>query len=497
MRLKTYSTALLFLALNANEPNNTPNNSLEQPNTPATFPSSPSSEPNNLPNPMRNTTPSPNVFDSPSQAPIPNDDSAKTLSASGIDESKFKEDEDIEQAKKMMDLHAIQNSFFDKDRLLQDNHLNILYNAGDTYRIRLRYAMTTTFIFDEDNIIYVSLGDPTGFEVSYPNNEQYALNNVLIIKPLLIGVDSNLTVIGSSGKVYTFYIFSTTFTSKKNPLLSVFVSSNRKIGTIDVGDKNKKKDQASGIKTNTLFTNDSFKKIDYSSKEIDDGKFVKIGDEVNHIYIEKSKISRGYIQKPKSKRTWWSLWLYKRPLKPSKDIQAFEIFDDGKYTYFKFNRDLSVFKFPYPYKVVDKYDSPINSKIVGNYIIAEDVSDKWTLRLGDEYVCVHKLKYEQYIKYLKSNLRTNERLDNKDFLSQIPQVNPKLERQKEVQKIKDYVSKPKISKQIERPTQKTLYKTKKGIKHCPTLCPPIEKKKTIQEKNNPSKTNPLKTKAKQ
>lgn len=40
----------------------------------------------------------------------------------------------------------------------------------------------------------------------------------------------------------------------------------------------------------------------------------------------------------------------------------------------------------------------INSRVVGNYIIAEDVSKKWTLRSGKEYVCVRRDKH----KYQKS-----------------------------------------------------------------------------------------------
>ncbi|MDU9775131.1 TrbG/VirB9 family P-type conjugative transfer protein, partial [Helicobacter pylori] len=68
------------------------------------------------------------------------------------------------------------------------------------------------------------------------------------------------------------------------------------------------------------------------------------------------------------------------------------------YTYFRYDRDQAFSKFPYTYKVVDGYDNPINSRVVGNYIIAEDVSKKWTLRSGKEYVCVRRDKH----KYQKS-----------------------------------------------------------------------------------------------
>ncbi|GAA7590835.1 hypothetical protein JP0030_10190 [Helicobacter pylori] len=320
----------------------------------------------------------------------------------------FKEQENKEKAKQLMDLKALQSVYFSKNRKLQDNNFNVLYVAGNTNKIRLRYAMTTTFIFDNDPIIYVSLGDSSGFELTYPTNDHYDLSNMLVIKPLLIGVDTNLTVVGASGIIYTFYLFSTTYTSKFQSYFSVFVSNKRAIGKLNILSKNKleKREQEQWAKTETN-TNSSnkqdkqkldYRKINYESKEIDDGKFIRIGDEVNHIFIEKAKINRGYLQKPKHKRTWWSLWLYKKPSDDALDIKALDVFDDGKYTYFRYDRDQAFSKFPYTYKVVDGYDNPINSRVVGNYIIAEDVSKKWTLRSGKEYVCVRRDKH----KYQKS-----------------------------------------------------------------------------------------------
>ncbi|GAA8171608.1 hypothetical protein HpDR147_06660 [Helicobacter pylori] len=317
----------------------------------------------------------------------------------------FKEQENKEKAKQLMDLKALQSVYFSKNRKLQDNNFNVLYVAGNTNKIRLRYAMTTTFIFDNDPIIYVSLGDPSGFELTYPTNDHYDLSNMLVIKPLLIGVDTNLTVVGASGTIYTFYLFSTTYTSKFQSYFSVFVSNKRSIGKLNILSKSEleKREQEQLAKTETDNSNKQdkhkldYRKINYESKEIDDGKFIRIGDEVNHIFIEKAKINRGYLQNPKHKRTWWSLWLYKKPSDDALDIKALDVFDDGKYTYFRYDRDQAFSKFPYTYKVVDGYDNPINSRVVGNYIIAEDVSKKWTLRSGKEYVCVRrdKRKYQK------------------------------------------------------------------------------------------------------
>lgn len=40
------------------------------------------------------------------------------------------------------------------------------------------------------------------------------------------------------------------------------------------------------------------------------------------------------------------------------------------------------------YKVVDGYDNLVNIRIVGDYIIVEDVLVKWILRLGKDYLCI-------------------------------------------------------------------------------------------------------------
>ena len=143
---------------------------------------------------------------------------------------------------------------------------------------------------------------------------------------------------------------------------------------------------------------ENYKSIEYDAIEEDDGEFITIGDNINKIHIDKSKIKRGYIQAPKTTRSWKTLWLKKLESPDSVKIQAIDIFNDKDYTYFKFDREDAMSKFPVVFKVVDGYDNPVNVKIVGNYIIAEDLSEKWTLKMGDEYVCVRMLQKPQVVR---------------------------------------------------------------------------------------------------
>lgn len=306
---------------------------------------------------------------------------------------------------KMVFLDAVQKHFWNPNRKLQDNNINILHRDGDTHKIRTRYAMITTFIFDNDRIAEIILGDPNGFEARQIPNPKWNLSNILTIKPKLIGIDTNLLVIGESGTIYTFYLFSTHFTNRRDPAFSVFVSKDRRIGKIamenleDVSKSNaefkraknakKHKDTSPYITQNTNDMPDT-RKIPSAVIEEDDGEFLTIGDKVNKLHIDKSKIQRGYVQKPKSTRSWKRFFIAK-PSRASIAMQAMDIFNDKDYTYFKFDQTDSNSKFPVVFKVVDGYDNPVNTKIVGNYIIAEDLSEKWTLKMGDEWVCIERL----------------------------------------------------------------------------------------------------------
>ncbi|WP_283491882.1 TrbG/VirB9 family P-type conjugative transfer protein [Helicobacter pylori] len=389
------------------------------------------------------------------------------------DETKESDENNDSTLKPMTNFNAIQNNFFAKNRSIKDNAHFIHYTIGDTFNIRLRYAMTTTFIFDEP-IAQVVLGDDIGFSTKMlGEDKEHLISNILLIKPLQIGVDSNLTIIGKSGKVYSFYVFSTTYTSSKNPALMVYVSSkeyfkhftsskketNKEIKTTHntpnknaktshnapkkiakklpiIKEQNQKSKNPTTTKTaianaplplnrfktpsypvsNALansrkasenfkvisngaktfkehrHSQDEMKYVDYSAQIKDDGKFIRIGDNVNHIYINKKKMEYGYVIIDKKKRKWYCLWMCKKVVKSKyKDDLPTQIFNDEQFTYFKFNRSNARSKFPVVYKVVDGYDNPVNSRVVGDYLIAEDVSNQWNLKLGKAYLCIEKI----------------------------------------------------------------------------------------------------------
>ncbi|RVZ90441.1 conjugal transfer protein [Helicobacter pylori] len=287
----------------------------------------------------------------------------------------------------MQDLNAIQGSFFDKNRSKMSNTLNIDYFQGQTYKIRLRYAMATLLFFSKPISDFV-LGDKVGFDAKILESN----DRILLIKPLQIGVDSNISVIDSEGKIFSFYVFSTTFTSSKHPNLQVFIEDKNYYSNAFLKPQKENKENKENTLENDLANNKPLKEETKEKEETKakEEETITIGDNTNAMKIVKKDIQKGYKALKSSQRKWYCLGICSKKSKLS--LMPKEIFNDKQFTYFKFDKRLALSKFPVIYKVVDGYDNPVNTRIVGDYIIAEDVSAKWTLRLGKDYLCIRFVK---------------------------------------------------------------------------------------------------------
>lgn len=246
----------------------------------------------------------------------------------------------MKAAARMKNLHAIQQRFFHKKYSGFENTKHLSYEENKTQKIRTRFAMATTLIFPSKISSYI-LGDKVGFEIEELPN----LDNALAIKPTLIGIDTSLTVFTSDKKMHTFYLFSTDYKNAKDPDLIVHVDSNNALNSQNLSTDKKDKD------------------------------FLIIKDGIAELKVKKNEIYANYIQKA---------------LKRNSFLMAEEIFNDKQFTYFKFDKERMP-QIPTIFVVVDKQDSPIETKIIGNYIIAETTASKFTIRLGDSYICVERL----------------------------------------------------------------------------------------------------------
>ncbi|MGL2376259.1 TrbG/VirB9 family P-type conjugative transfer protein [Helicobacter pylori] len=285
----------------------------------------------------------------------------------------------------MQDLNAIQGSFFDKNRSKMSNTLNIDYFQGQTYKIRLRYAMATLLFFSKPISDFV-LGDKVGFDAKILESN----DRILLIKPLQIGVDSNISVIDSEGKIFSFYVFSTTFTSSKHPNLQVFIEDKNYYTNAFIKPQKENQENMTENAPKDAQKNNKPLKEEKEETKTPEEEVIIIGDNTNAMKIIKKDIQKGYKALKSSQKKWYCLWACSKKSKLS--LMPKEIFNDKQFTYFKFDKRLALSKFPVIYKVVDGYDNPVNTRIVGDYIIAEDVSAKWTLRLGKDYLCIRFVK---------------------------------------------------------------------------------------------------------
>ena len=201
-------------------------------------------------------------------------------------------------------------------------------------------AMATTLIFSTKIDSFV-LGDELGFKVEELSN----LDNALAITPKLIGIDSSLTVFTNDKKIHTFYIYSTNYKSSKDPDLVVYIDD------------------------------DNAKNQTQAEKQKEEEKYLIIKDGIAELKVKKDEIYDNYLQKA---------------LQRNKALLAEEIFNDKQYTYFKYDKERMP-QIPSVFVVIDGQDSPIQSRVIGNYLIAETTAKKFTIRLGNSYVCVERL----------------------------------------------------------------------------------------------------------
>lgn len=245
----------------------------------------------------------------------------------------------MKSAVRSQNLKALQQRFHSKKYLGTENITKINYEENKTQKIRTRFAMATTLIFETDIESYI-LGDTTGFKVEEIPN----MPNAIAIKPLLIGIDTSLTIRTKDKKLHTFYLFSTDYKNTQDPALIVYI------------------------------TDEESKKILEDKQAKIQKDYLIIKDGIAELRVKKDDISTKYIQKATKENQW---------------LMAEEIFSDKKFTYFKYDKD-NMPQLPTIYAVIDGQDSPVETRTIGNYLIAETINPKFSIITGESYVCVEK-----------------------------------------------------------------------------------------------------------
>lgn len=270
---------------------------------------------------------------------------------------------------KNLDLQAIQKKFNTSGP--KDNVVDFIYDRNTTYKIRLRSGMTTTLILpDGESLEGHILGNNSFFTYSSKKTEELEAGgtssiwpNSAIIEPVNPGVDTNLTIFGSSGNVYSFYLRTDSYKSEHSPTLITYIHDK---------ELTKRAQLAAAVSESPKETTTAVAQL--TGEPVADPE----GDYLSELPpVDPTKINRHY--EPVSKRN---------------ELTPVEIFDDGVgFTYFKFGDSLNQVGAPALYQVVDGYDVPVNHEVTENgFYKAKIIYDAWTIRLGDKYVCIRKKK---------------------------------------------------------------------------------------------------------
>lgn len=205
----------------------------------------------------------------------------------------------------------------------------VTHHPREIIKIRAREMMTTTVIFPKwERIEEVFLGDEGSFKATIHGG------NMLLIRPLdLIGIDTSLTAIGASGKVYGFYLRCEGYNSKNVSDLKVYVKVPTPLGAPKLPPQKNQKDY------------------------------------LEDVPFDPSKL------------------VFNFSMAGSRKLAPKRIYSDGIRTWFDYGNEIQTQNLPVIYAVLDGVDTPLNVTRVGNRLVTA-AHNRYSLKNGRKVTCV-------------------------------------------------------------------------------------------------------------
>jgi type IV secretory pathway VirB9-like protein len=285
--------------------------------------------------------------------------SAKIMDETGTNDVIAADDIPNRPMKTDANLKAIQIAFDKSDP--RANVKRFPYDPDVTYKIRLREFMGSTIVLPKgETIAGYSLFDEHNFTFTPMSDKNPVLVNVFVVYAKYHGADTNLIVHGESGNIYSFYLRNDSVDSDFMPSLVTYIEDPATSERIKRQDEVVENEKAAALAVELAEKN---------KKEKPDTDYLK---EIP-TKVEGSTLNFGYEFRGGDDK-----------------IKPIRVFDDGYFTWFQFGeKDLNkVANLPTIYRVIEGYDTPVNSRIVGGSIVAETISDKWTIRSGETHYCI-------------------------------------------------------------------------------------------------------------
>ena len=230
----------------------------------------------------------------------------------------------------------------------------VTYSQEQLIKLRLREFMTTTVVLPSWEMIEeIIVGDSSTFEAVQKGS------HILLRCKEFVGADSNISVIGKSGLVYTFYVRSEGYNSENLPDLRVHVHVPGDIPmSFSVSGQKEKGSPIKAALSSEERMRDTSSNLEYPS----------------HIAPKLSRLN------------------FKWSMAGDSEIAPRQVFSDGVRTWFNFDNGtgklLEQQDLPVIARVIDGVDTPVNTRIEGSMIIAE-TEGVFTLRSGEKTVCIY------------------------------------------------------------------------------------------------------------
>ncbi len=221
-----------------------------------------------------------------------------------------------------------------------ENIVTFKYDPERTDKINLRPGVATIVNLPEyEKITFFTLGDNKKFIARFNKS----IPNILELRTTAPNYDSNLIIKTDIGSGYNFYLRSYNEFSEEIPHYMVYI----------IKDKNQEQ----------------------LVKEIELLKDLKAGNDYLKKITSLDQLNSSY------------------KISGDKEISPIYVYDDGKWTFFDFGKNFVSDRLPNIYKVVDQFDSVVNTRIKGNVLIAQSLSPEgWILKNGEKYICVKPKK---------------------------------------------------------------------------------------------------------
>lgn len=205
-----------------------------------------------------------------------------------------------------------------------------VYNPNEVYRYIGHYLSQSYIEFEEDERVQtISMGDTTSWQTT-------VMDNKLFLKPVLSFANTNMTIM-TNKRTYHF-----------------------ELDAIEA---------ASVTEDDVLF---------YI-------KFMYPESEDKNIVVFDMNVKRSDLPDLRNLDAYNFDYEYSG----SDNIAPSKVFDDGEFTYIEFP-DKNSYEMPAIYAVdSDGYEAMVNYRIVENYIVVEQLASNFTLRSGNDIVCIY------------------------------------------------------------------------------------------------------------